>query len=615
MSSLVSLAPRLSLKQAADLALELYGLQGTLEEMPSERDQNFLLRTGAGEEYVLKVANPTETRESLDFQNQAMAHLLDRAKGEPICPRVAPSLEGREMELREIAGGQHLIRLLTYLPGRPLALVRPHGRELMSGLGRFFGQVDAYLADFDHPAVHREFHWDLARAGEVVEAHSPKIPDPKRRSLVDFFLAGYRERTEPLLSGLPQGVLHNDGNDYNILVVPEGRWSNRVGAVIDFGDMVHSHLVNEPAIVCAYAMLDKRDPLQTAAWIAAGYNQVRPLSEEELAALYDLACMRLCASVCQAAHQAAQEPDNEYLRISERPAWELLARLREIHPHQAHYLLRQACGLEAFPGGDRIRVWLRANSASFVPPVEADLRGGETSFLDLGVDSPLLDLATGPGGPGALEAAVAAIAAGSPAKAALGRYGEPRLVYDSDDFKTETEELPETRTIHLGLDVFMAAGSPVRAFAAGRVHSMGDNTEPLDYGPAVILEHETSEGDTFHTLHGHLSRESLKGLTVGQRIVKGEVFAALGDSSVNGGWPPHLHFQLILDLLGQEGTFPGVARPGREDFWRALCPDPGPALGLDREAAGRPRAAARRNSWRAANAPSAPTCPSPTGNP
>jgi 4-aminobutyrate aminotransferase-like enzyme len=48
----------------------------------------------------------------------------------------------------------------------------------------------------------------------------------------------------------------------------------------------------------------------------------------------------------------------------------------------------------------------------------------------------------------------------------------------------------------------------------------------------------------------------------------------VGDLDVNGGWPPHLHFQLISDLLDRDGEFPGVARADQRAVWKSLSPDP-----------------------------------------
>ena len=158
-----------------------------------------------------------------------------------------------------------------------------------------------------------------------------------------------------------------------------------------------------------------------------------------------------------------------------------------------------------------------------------------------------------------------------------GGYGEDRADYTSPLFASGDEE---PRTVHLGIDVFAPAGAEVFAPLAGVIHSFADNARPEDYGPTIILTHEPQPGVGFHTLYGHLSRESLSGLTEGMPVAQGQRIATLGDRSVNGGWPPHLHFQITLDMLGLKGDFPGVCRRSERDRWLALCPDPAPLLGL-----------------------------------
>ena len=140
------------------------------------------------------------------------------------------------------------------------------------------------------------------------------------------------------------------------------------------------------------------------------------------------------------------------------------------------------------------------------------------------------------------------------AKGAFGGYLENRNLYESSMVFSEKEKY---RNIHLGIDFWFPAGTKVCASLPGRVHSFKDNSSILDYGPTIILEHVLGN-DKFFSLYGHLSRSSLEGLEVGQMIMRGEVFADLGTPLENVGWPPHLHFQIIYDLEGQEGDYPGV---------------------------------------------------------
>ncbi len=161
---------------------------------------------------------------------------------------------------------------------------------------------------------------------------------------------------------------------------------------------------------------------------------------------------------------------------------------------------------------------------------------------------------------------------------AAGGYDEDRAIYDNAAFGAGVEGV-EARTIHLGIDIFAPAGTPVFAPWQGRVHSFQDNNAPLDYGPAIVLEHDLGDV-TVWSLFGHLSRESLAGLADGQGVVKGQQIATLGDRDVNGGWLPHLHFQLILDIGEARGDFPGVFRKSERERWKRICPDPACWLGI-----------------------------------
>ncbi|MFT4075799.1 MAG: peptidoglycan DD-metalloendopeptidase family protein [Asticcacaulis sp.] len=160
----------------------------------------------------------------------------------------------------------------------------------------------------------------------------------------------------------------------------------------------------------------------------------------------------------------------------------------------------------------------------------------------------------------------------------VGGYDEERAIYSGPVF--EAPAGGEARTVHLAIDLFEAAGAPVFAPLAGVVHSFQDNANPKDYGPTIILEHAVTSQLTFYTLYGHLSRESLEGLSIGQPVAAGARIATLGAAAVNGDWPPHLHVQVILDLMGKSGDFPGVFKKSEREQWKRICPDPAPLLGI-----------------------------------
>ncbi|MDO9524917.1 MAG: peptidoglycan DD-metalloendopeptidase family protein [Gemmobacter sp.] len=160
----------------------------------------------------------------------------------------------------------------------------------------------------------------------------------------------------------------------------------------------------------------------------------------------------------------------------------------------------------------------------------------------------------------------------------LGLYGENRTVYATAQFADAAS--PERRTVHLGIDVFAPAGTPMFAPLAGRVRHVTYNADPLDYGNTLILDHDLN-GLTFHTLYGHLGSTLPDLLAPGDTVAQGQLIAHLGDWGENGGWAPHVHFQIMTTMLEQtQGNFFGVGHSSLWDIWAEICPDPNLILRL-----------------------------------
>lgn len=153
---------------------------------------------------------------------------------------------------------------------------------------------------------------------------------------------------------------------------------------------------------------------------------------------------------------------------------------------------------------------------------------------------------------------------------ALGGYAENRKVYQQfKHFDTQSGH----RNIHLGIDFWAEEGTPIFCPRDAKVHSFQFNDNPGDYGATIILEHQ-KDGQAFYSLYGHLSLRDLENLKPGQRIRAGDRVAHLGAENENGGWPPHLHFQLIYDLQGWSGDYPGVVKESEARDYLANCPNP-----------------------------------------
>lgn len=292
---------------AQAIAEKCFGIQASADELPSERDRNFLLTARDGKKFVLKIANANEQRPAIEAQNAMLSHLAERVS---FCPRVVPALSGEQIDVVD----DHLVRVLSYLQGKPLANVGFQSAELLYDLGKKLGQLSRALVGFDHPGAHRAFYWDLMEGPQIIEEYGPEIKADWLRKLV----SGFRER----VGDLRRSIVHGDANDYNVLVD-----QNRVVGLIDFGDIVHSYTVGDLAIAVAYVVLGKDDPFNAAAPLIEGYREEFELNKDEVEALWPLVRLRLCMSVCIAAHQQAENPENEYLGISQGLIEETLPRL------------------------------------------------------------------------------------------------------------------------------------------------------------------------------------------------------------------------------------------------------------------------------------------------
>jgi 4-aminobutyrate aminotransferase-like enzyme len=231
--------------------------------------------------------------------------------------------------------------------------------------------------------------------------------------------------------------------------------------------------------------------------------------------------------------------------------------------------------------------WLRSNAGAFASVLPDDLRVAPCQVLDLSVASPLVSGDERENTEPKLTSRIFEAMTAAGVKIGVGRYDEARALYTSPLFTSDRQTgrtggalTDEPRAVHLGIDLFVGSGVQVFAPMDGEVHAFAYNPDPLDYGHLIILKHRTSEGHDFYTLYGHLSADSIEGLSAGAPVAKGARIGAVGRPAENGGWTPHLHFQVITDLLDQGVDFPGVCRAGQRGVWRDFSPDPNLILGI-----------------------------------
>ena len=568
-------AQKFTTEDAVNIARKHYGLEATAQPLPSYLDQNFRIDSSRGR-FVLKIANAAIEDAYVEFQQDILNYLANHGlSGVPSIVQIQSATNA--LRISDLNGTHHCVWMVTWLHGRVLANVNPVTCSLLANLGQYIGRLNKIMWSYSHPQAHRDSIWDLRQAGQLGRYLS-YIPGEQRRSLIRKTLEDYEARVLPCLNGLPQSVIHHDANDYNVLVTGKG-YESRISGLIDFGDALYTSTVCELAIAATYVMMGRPDPVGAAAHLVRGYHRSRPLKEAEIAVLYDLIRARLCCSLLLSAYQTTLEPNNDYLRVSEEGGWNLLYQMEETSPKLAEYRWREACGIEICPHTTSVVAWLEDKSDSFAPVMMPDVRLHQPTVLDLSVAGPWTALPGEPVDPWSASGAWFRRIRRLGAHIGIGRYNEARLVYTTDQYRTPNNDFEETRTVHLGIDLFKEAGSNVYAPLDGVVKSSTFSEKTQGYGGLIILQHN-ADGIPFFTLYGHLSLDSVQKLTAGTPVAKGEPVGQLGTPDENGGWIPHLHFQVIIDDLGWTDTFPGVAAASQCAVWLAVCPDPNTILGI-----------------------------------
>lgn len=568
-----------AVQTVARFANEYFGLDtGQVAELPGEVDYNYRIQDHSGKHYLLKITRENFVLEDLLFQNAMLQHL----SGKELSVKTPRLVENRKGDQISFVGSdrnsRHAMRLFEWIHGKTISSVYPVGKTLLEELGVVLGKLSGALIDFQHPASNRNLKWDITYA-DWIQAKLNVFEDPQQLKLVNHFLILFKTRVIPQLPRLRRSVIFNDANDNNILVsTVEGR--PRIDAFIDFGDSLWAPTINDLAIACAYNVMGSEDPLEHICTIAGAYHKQFPLTETETALLFPLIAARLIISVTVSAINRQENPDNAYLQISDQGAWNLLSKLETISADFAHYCIREACGFEAHPSARQFKQWARQHKFDFKPLLKKGLGRNQICQLDLSMGSPILGNYADFFVDSRFNRLISRHLEDNNCEIGVGGYLEIRPFYTADSYTTQGNEGPRWRTMHLGLDIWTEAHTPVYAPLSGKIFAAHYNEGYRDYGPTIIVEHEPEDGPRFFTLYGHLSPDSLQGWEKGMPVKAGQVIAAIGAPPHNGHWPPHLHFQVILDMLGETTNYPGVALASQREVWASLCPDPNLIAGL-----------------------------------
>jgi len=289
------------------------------------------------EKYILKVY--PDKKEEIDFAKAENKVLIHLQKDENNCfPKPIQNTKNKLLTPFGENNIPKVARLLTYLEGGFLGDVQ-HSIELFKSFGKFLAKLDLQLSEFRNYVVEaRQLKWDLQHF-LLNEEYLQHISNPADKKIAAYFFQQFKAYVTPVLPSLRKQIIHGDANEWNTLTQ-----KNQVSGLIDFGDLCYSPLINELTIALAYSLLGKEDPIKWAIPIISSYHKILPLNEKEIDILYWLIAARLCTSVSNSAYERIQRPENTYIQISEKPAWEMLQKWVTINPIYARNEFRLACG-------------------------------------------------------------------------------------------------------------------------------------------------------------------------------------------------------------------------------------------------------------------------------
>ncbi len=305
-----------------------------IKELAGYKNYNFLIKTERGK-YVFKMYPYDDTTaQFLEAEIEILLRLNLNAETRYPHPIAFP--DGTYLKVAEDNGQKYLCRILTFLEGEFLGKV-PLSENIMSSLGRFLAETDIKLRNIENNTIKKIVNeWDIQNL-HLNEKFFKYITDKFDRKTVEYFYNTFYENAYPHLKKLPKQIIHNDANEWNTLTN-----NGSISGIIDFGDMVYSQRINEPAIAIAYSCFNTDEPLKWAVYLLKSYHDVSSLNEVEINIIFYLIAARLVMSVSHSAYSKITDPHNSHKFVSEKPAWKFLRILKNIRPGQAAEIFTKA---------------------------------------------------------------------------------------------------------------------------------------------------------------------------------------------------------------------------------------------------------------------------------
>lgn len=334
--------PTFAAEDVAEKVAEAYGLAGQWSPLVGERDQNFRLKTGDGDKFVVKIAGPDEDPDLADFQVQALLYLEKGSPQIPV-PRIIRTKTGECLScIVNARGVKHALRVVTYLDGIPYGEGAFPDAENLQKIGAFQGAAVNALAGFEHKASRHFMPWNLSNGIAVSrDLWAGAVEDV--RALAAPLLPRLRDEVLPKLNASPCQVIHNDAHPWNLLRADAT--SQGVVGLIDFGDMVYAPVINDLAVMATTFFRSEKQDFETIESLLIGFHRAHPLSEEQVSLLWDAITLRVLITFLLSDVKLKMEGDPDPEVIEERAgACAMLEVIRGLEHDQVVDRLRAACG-------------------------------------------------------------------------------------------------------------------------------------------------------------------------------------------------------------------------------------------------------------------------------
>ena len=424
----------------------------TLNKLNSERDVNFTITLQNKKKYVLKISNPSEDLNILQYQDRLIKHLSTTKDLKKYIPNI---LHKKIVKYLDKKNRECFVRILSYIDGRMYGDIKINS-NIEKSLGNLIGMTSVQLKNFFDKNSYRKFIWDPSNIDWLYKEIN--LFNGNKKSILLNCYSEYKKLVKNNLKNLRYSITHSDPNNYNLVVK-----NNKVNGLLDYGDSIYAPTINDLAICLSYALMNNNNIFSTLQNIISEYHKIYSINEDEINSLISLTKSRLMITVVMAKKQRIKYPANKYLSISENDAWELLEKLEKIPTQFLIYIIRNICGYSTIKNYNKIITFLK--NCDFANIFSFNLLDVNKSILKLNSTSHLLK-----GNPTNIEInrRVNKIYKNDNSNIGIGLYKEKRKVYKGINFISNLNN-NERRNIHLGIDIFIEHGTDLYAPIDGKV--------------------------------------------------------------------------------------------------------------------------------------------------